>query len=194
MVGNDKYFLGVPAVEVLATSTTGEEIIGDITLYDLVSLLEFPLASLSDTDGAARSSVITDPPSDLQLDWDMSSISADSVEIVLALVVGETEGFEDVAILDEVPNTGSYLIPSTALEEFDLDGSYVFFKVRIRPCQILCFVARLLAAACSARHLSRTFYCPCSTEINHRISVVTKYAVGHPWIFWRYRMKWFIGW
>ncbi|CBJ30578.1 conserved unknown protein [Ectocarpus siliculosus] len=116
-------------VTVVASSTTGKGIVGDIVLYDLVSLLESPLASLSDTDGAARSSVIMDPPSDLQLDWDASSISADAVEIVLALVVEDTESFEDVAVLDVVPNTGSYLIPSTALEEFDLDGSFVFFKI-----------------------------------------------------------------
>ncbi|CAM9263459.1 unnamed protein product [Ectocarpus sp. 13 AM-2016] len=116
-------------VTVVASSSTGEGIVGDIVLYDLVSLLESPLASLSDTDGAARSSVITDPPSDLQLDWDASSISADDVEIVLAVVVEDTESFEDVAVLDVVPNTGSYLIPSTALEEFDLDGSFVFFKI-----------------------------------------------------------------
>ncbi|CAB1104564.1 unnamed protein product [Ectocarpus sp. CCAP 1310/34] len=112
-------------VTVVAGSTAGEIIVGDITLFDLASLLESPLASLSDTDGAVRSSVITDPPSDLQLDWDAASISADSVEIVLA----DSETFEDIAVLDEVPNTGSYLIPFTSLEEFDLDDSFVFFKI-----------------------------------------------------------------
>ncbi|CAN0055373.1 unnamed protein product [Ectocarpus sp. 4 AP-2014] len=116
-------------VTVVASSTTGVGIVGDIVLYDLASLLESPLASLSDTDGAARSSVITDPPSDLQLDWDALSISADAAEIVLAVVVEDTESFEDVAVLDVVPNTGSYLIPSTSLEEFDLDGSFVLFKI-----------------------------------------------------------------
>ncbi|CBJ33613.1 expressed unknown protein [Ectocarpus siliculosus] len=119
----------LPGVTVVASSTTGKIIVGNIMLYDLVSLLESPLASVSDTDGAPRSSVITDPPSDLQLDWDASSISADSVEIVLALIMEDTGSFEDVAVLVEVPNTGSYLIPSTSLDEFDLDGSDVFFKI-----------------------------------------------------------------
>lgn len=123
-------FVGVSVVTVTATSATGEEMVGDFQVFDIGAQLELPAASFGNTDGTSRVSVITVPPSDLKLEWDTSSISADSVEVVLVAVVQDTEELQDVAVLGGQSNTGSFLVLSTALDEFDLEGSYVFFKVR----------------------------------------------------------------
>lgn len=108
----------------------GKEIIAVVQVLNLVALAEYPSADFGNVDGTPRTSVVTDPPSDLQLDWDTSLISADSVEIVLMVVVPETDQLQDVGVLATLSNSGSALIPADTLGEFDLGDSSVMFKVR----------------------------------------------------------------
>lgn len=114
-------------------SADGEALVGPVQLFHTGALLEFPAVSLAnaDDDGgdASRASVITDPPSDLQLGWDTSATSAESVDIVLAVVREGTEEPQEVAVLGHGPNSGSYRVSSAALDEFGLGNSLVFFKV-----------------------------------------------------------------
>lgn len=104
--------------------------VGSVQVFDMVALVELPGVGLGNTDGTTRDFAVTEPPSDLLLIWDPSTPSTDSVEIVLTVVVPETEELQDVAVLGTPSNTGSYSIPAAALDGFDLGGSFVLFKAR----------------------------------------------------------------
>eukprot|EP00903_Cladosiphon_okamuranus_P013013 g12142.t1 len=116
-------------VMVTATSATGQVVVGNIQVFGMDALLEYPSAGVGNADSTERTSVITDPPSDLLLKWDASTISTDSVEIVLVASVTDAEGLEDVAVLGTSPNTGSYVIEAATLGELDPEGSFVLFKI-----------------------------------------------------------------
>lgn len=122
----------MPAITVITFPAGGDAaaFIGPIHLFDAGALLEFPTGGFGgNVDGSPRTSAVTDPPSDLRLGWDTSAIYADSVDIALAVVGAGNEEPREVAVLGEASNSGSYRILASALDEFDLGDSYVFFKV-----------------------------------------------------------------
>lgn len=104
--------------------------LGIVHLYGIDALFEFPTVAFGSVDGAKRTSFVTDPPSDLQLEWNTSFTTVDSVEIVLVVIMEDTDELEDVAVLGQQANNGSYLVVSTALDEFDLGSNLISFKVR----------------------------------------------------------------
>lgn len=92
--------------------------------------------SATGEDGEARTSVVTDPPSDLLLAWDTSGIAGDSVDIVLAEVVGEDE-LREMATVGTQSNTGGFVVDSATLEGFDFSNDTIaLFKVCLRAAQL----------------------------------------------------------
>lgn len=140
-----------PVIAVLASSAAGGGMVGTFHLYGVNALFESPADG-----GDGRISFVTDPPSDLQLVWDPSFTSADSIEIVLVVVVEDAGEIQDVAVLGQQSNNGSCLILSTALDEFNLlENSFISFKVRGWP--VFPFPAPI--KRCAARKPS--FISPC---------------------------------
>lgn len=118
---------------VTATGAAGKELIGVIQVFEVSAALLYPAVGVSggsSSTGEGRPTVITDPPSDLQLDWNPSVLSVDFVQIVLAVFAADGT-VEDLAVLGDQSNTGAYLITSSTLEAFDLaTDALVVFKVR----------------------------------------------------------------
>jgi len=99
-------------------------------VYGLSTLVEWgsPVNVTTD-DGETRTTVITDPPSDLVLNWDPSLMGAEAVHVTLAEVVGDDE-IEDVAVIGEQSNTGSFVASMDVLGGIELQNdTYVMFKV-----------------------------------------------------------------
>lgn len=122
-------FLFVPVIAVGAASAAGGEMMGVFHLYDIDTVFEYPAVSFGTDTGARRVYFVTDPPSDLQLEWDPSFSPTESVEIVLTTYLEETQELRDVAVLSQSANTGTYTVVSTALDEFNLGRSLISFKV-----------------------------------------------------------------
>lgn len=77
---------------------------------------------------------MTDPPSDLHLEWDPSLTAGDYLDIILAQVVGDDE-LEDVATVGHGSNTGSFVVPLATLDAIGLsEDSIVLFTVHRRLC------------------------------------------------------------
>lgn len=117
-------------VTVTATSATGETMVDMLNVFGLSTLVEWgsPVNITSD-DGKTRTTVITDPPSDLVLNWDPSLMGAEAIHVTLAKVVGDDE-IEDVAVIGEQSNTGSFVASMDVLGGIELQNdTYVMFKV-----------------------------------------------------------------
>lgn len=104
-------------------------LVGTVQLSYTGALLEYPAASAGNVDGSPRSSAVTDPASDLQLAWNTSAVSAETVDIVLAVVDAEADEPREFAAWVEKANSGTYVIPAEALAKVDLEDGPVFFKV-----------------------------------------------------------------
>lgn len=113
-----------------ATSATDENMMHVLDVFGLGMMIEWgSLVDTTNADGETRTAVITDPPSDLVLKWNPALMGADGVHITLAQVVGGDE-IEDVAMIGEQSNNGSFVISPDDLEGLGLQtDSHVMFKV-----------------------------------------------------------------
>lgn len=122
-------------VMVTATSATDETMVDALDVFSLNTLIEWgsPVNTTTE-DGKTRTAVITDPPSDLVLNWDPSLMGAEAVHVTLAKVVGDDE-IQDVAMIGEQSNTGSFVASVDVLGGLGLQNdSYVMFKVITMHC------------------------------------------------------------